>query len=665
MGNIVLLDEHTINKIAAGEVVDRPASIVKELVENSIDAKATKITVEIRNGGVSQIKITDNGIGFKSDDVELAFERHATSKIRKEEDLQTIKSMGFRGEALASIAAISKVCLISKNIEEDVGMKAVVEAGKVISMEPSAALQGTMIEIRDVFYNVPARFKFLKKDFTEASYIEDVITRMALAHPEVSFKYINNSKTIIQTSGKGDLKGTIYDIFGREIYENVIPVNYEYENIKVSGMIGKPVVSRSTRMHQFTFINTRYIKDKIINTAIDKACLQKYAIGKFTFIVLNLDMNPSIVDVNVHPSKLEVKFENESKVFDAVYHAIKNALEEDATKNSPFTTIRDSKIEHEKQAEPQIKPIIQPNIHVENVDKSADILPKSNVAVQNEVKNDIKDSSLKVEEKVVEKIPEINNVDNSSSNNATKLEIAEEVFVPYVAEKEVPAIFNADNSEKKVEVVEDGAKQLEKVNITIEDDKQKEDIFYKYIGNVFDTYIIIQIKDKMYIIDQHAAHERLLYEKIKKDYFSKNPSVQMLLLPIVVELAAKEKQVVEENLDMFKNAGFDMEEFGENVYKISGVPNIGYDMDYKSVFTDMVDDLLGASKTWSGSKEERFIATLACKAAVKGKMKLSKEEQTSLIDGMIKLENPFNCPHGRPTAIIMSNYEIERKFLRK
>lgn len=649
MGNIVLLDEHTINKIAAGEVVDRPASIVKEIVENSIDAKSTKITVEIRNGGVTQIKITDNGIGFKSDDIELAFERHATSKIRKEEDLQTIKSMGFRGEALASIAAISKVCLISKNIDENVGMKAVVEAGKVISIEPSAAVQGTMIEIKDVFYNVPARFKFLKKDFTEASYIEDIITKMALAHPEVSFKYINNSKTIIQTSGKGNLKSTIYDIFGKEIYDNVIPISYEYENIKVSGMIGRPVISRSTRMHQFTYINTRYIKDKIVNTAIDKACLQKYAIGKFTFIVLNLEMNPSIVDVNVHPSKLEVKFENESKIFDAVYHAIKNSLEADAIKNSPFTTIRDNKIAN------QI-----------NLNKTADI--------EVPLKKDAEKIYINHEEKKVN----INNLDVVSSkpenqvqydveritckiNEKNSLEVAEEVAIPYISEKETPNMFNIENNSLRAESFD------EKVEIKEEviNDVQKSDMFYKYIGNIFDTYIIIQIDDKMYVIDQHAAHERLLYEKIKKEYFSKNPSVQMLLLPIIVELTFKEKQVVSENIGMFKNAGFDMEEFGENVYKISGVPNIGYDMDYKSVFLDMIDELLGASKTYSGDKEERFIATLACKAAVKGKMKLSKEEQIALIDDMIKLENPFNCPHGRPTAVIMSKYEIERKFLRK
>ena len=650
MGNIVLLDEHTINKIAAGEVVDRPASIVKELVENSIDAKATKITIEIKNGGISLIKITDNGIGFKSDDVEIAFERHATSKIRQEEDLQKIKSMGFRGEALASIAAISKVCLISKNIDEDIGMKAIVEAGKVITVEPSAAVQGTMIEIKDVFYNVPARFKFLKKDSTEASYIEDVITRMALSHPEVSFKYINNNKTIIQTSGKDNLQNTIYDIFGKEFYDNVIKLDYEYEGIKITGMIGRPVLSRSTRMHQFTFINTRYVKDKIISTAIDKACLQKYAIGKFTFIVLNLDLNPALVDVNVHPSKLEVKFENESKIFEAVYHSIKNALEEDAIKNSPFTTIRTA-----QQAEPKIEEVIK-NDSVQNVEKEEE---KANISVKTFSKA-------------------TNSNDNVANKSNSYLEVAEEVFVPYKEEENKIDMFNMSNQKQNVSYVTEESISVnnetdklnnynkEKVEIITDVDKKIENnIFYKYIGQVFDTYIIIQIDEKMYIIDQHAAHERLLYEKIKSDYFSKSPSTQMLLIPIIIELTSKEKDIVDKNIDMFKNAGFDMEEFSDNTFKIAGVPNIGYDLDYKSLFKDMIDELLGANKTYSESKEERFIATLACKAAVKGRMKLSKEEQISLIEDMIKLDNPFNCPHGRPTAIIMSKYEIERKFLRK
>ena len=341
MGSVVLLDDQTINKIAAGEVVDRPSSIVKELVENSIDAKAKNVTVEIKNGGIKYIKITDDGMGFASDDVELAFERHATSKIRKEEDLLKITSMGFRGEALASIAAISRVDLVTRNINENIGTHVKVENGEVILKEEAASTVGSRIEIRDVFYNVPARFKFLKKDFTEAGYIEDVITRIALANPQISIKYINNGKQVLHTSGNGDLRKTIYDIFGKEVYENVIEIKYELNNIKLTGMIGMPLVSRSTRMHQFTYINNRYIKDKTISSAIDKACEEKYAINKYAFIVLNLSMNPATIDVNVHPAKLEVKFDDESKVFDAVYHGVKNTLVNNSREKNPFTQIHD------------------------------------------------------------------------------------------------------------------------------------------------------------------------------------------------------------------------------------------------------------------------------------------------------------------------------------
>ena len=341
MGDIVLLDEQTINKIAAGEVVDRPSSIVKELVENSIDAKATAVTVEIRKGGISYIKITDNGLGFKSDDIELAFERHATSKIRKEEDLQKITSMGFRGEALASVAAIAKISLTTKNVNEDIGTKVRVEAGNIISREEVPCVTGTTIEIFDVFYNVPARFKFLKKDYTEAGYIEDVMTRIALAYPQVSFRYINNGKTILQTSGTGNLHDAIYDVFGKEIYDAVLPIDYETGDMKVFGMIGKPSISRSTRMHQFTFLNNRYIKDKTVSSAIDRACEEKYAISKHAFIVCNIYMNPAQVDVNVHPAKLEVKFADEAKIFDVVYHAVRSAIENDNKSTNPFTIARE------------------------------------------------------------------------------------------------------------------------------------------------------------------------------------------------------------------------------------------------------------------------------------------------------------------------------------
>ena len=623
-------------------MVDRPASIVKELVENSIDAKATNIVVEIKNGGIKYIKIIDNGVGFASDDVELAFERHATSKIRKEEDLATITSMGFRGEALASIAAISKVTLSTKNENETIGTRVYVEAGNIISKEEVAAITGTKIEIRDVFYNVPARFKFLKKDHTEAGYIEDVVTRIALANPLISIKYINNGKVIIQTSGNGNLKDTIYDIFGKDIYNNVLELNYELNQIKVTGMLGLPLVSRSTRMHQFTFINSRYIKDKTINSAIDKACEQKYAINKYPFIVLNVQMNPSHIDVNVHPAKLEVKFDDESKVFEAIYYAIKSALDEHDRLTSPFTNIKS----------------------VDNVDKINQIskdLINNGVIKQPEVSNKRYDfGGIQVNK--------LNSIEEPSTNINNYQSIVDE-------QNKLIEGNNNINSQNviKDEIIED--LRQPKVNVTsleytenvqIEDvNQEKPSIVYQYIGQVFDTYIIIQIKERMYIIDQHAAHERLLYEQIKEAYYSKDKQTQLLLIPVLVELTTKEMEVVNNNMEMLEKSGFMIEVFGDNAIKISGVPNIGYDIDYKSMFKDIIDELLGANKTQNSEKEFRFLATLACKAAVKGKMKLDQKEQIALIEEMVKLDNPFTCPHGRPTAYEISKYEIERRFLRK
>ena len=668
MGSIVLLDEHTINKIAAGEVVDRPSSIVKELVENSIDAGATNITVEIKNGGIKYIKVTDNGKGFASDDVELAFERHATSKIRKEEDLLKVTSMGFRGEALASIAAIAKVDLVTMNKDENVGTHARVEAGEILSIEPAPSTVGTKIEIRDVFYNVPARFKFLKKDYTEAGYIEDVMIRTALANPSISFKYINNGKVVIQTSGNPDLKSTIYDIFGKEIYNNVIAIDSKIGDITVTGMIGMPAVSRSTRMHQFTFINKRYIKDKTINSAIDRACEQKYAINKYPFIVLNMEINPSHIDVNVHPAKLEVKFDDESAVFNAIYSAVRGTIEQNNRETSPFTQ---SRIQDEEKKIEQISKDIKNNGMLGNYTDTItkkfdfDIATKSVENINNIIDSNI-NLNNEVKDSFVTEVIEINNISLDEDNN-----------ISYITNN----VENVDNLQQKItenkEVVnnrvdtkqQENAFKFENVEVEKYDEQDiipEEQIKpYTYIGQVFNTYIVIQIGEKMYIIDQHAAHERLLYEQIKDAYYAKDRETQILLIPILVELTSKEKNIVDENMKMFEKAGFMLEEFGENTIKISGVPNIGYEIEYKSMFKDIIDDLLGATKTEQKEKEFRFIATLACKAAVKGRMKLDREEQITLIDNMMKLENPFTCPHGRPTAYELSKYEIERRFLRK
>lgn len=637
MGDIVLLDEQTINKIAAGEVVDRPASIVKELVENSIDAKATSITVEIRKGGISYIKIIDNGKGFKSDDIELAFERHATSKIRKEEDLQSITSMGFRGEALASVAAISKITLTTKNENEDIGVKVRVENGEVKSKQEVPFTTGTTIEIFDVFYNVPARFKFLKKDYTEAGYIEDVVTRIALAYPHISFRFINNGKTILQTSGTGNLHDTIYNIFGKEYYSAVLPIDYETSDMKVFGMIGKPSISRSTRTHQFIFINNRYIKDKTISSAIDRACEEKFAISKHAFIVCNIYMNPSQLDVNVHPAKLEVKFADESKIFDAVYHAVRSAIENDNKNTSPFTIARE-----------EIK--IQENVSNENEDKIKQI---SKDLINNGVISDEKEEKKFNFETATQKLynkPKIEPVNINSLIDSLNEKVGD--INTEVEQKNEEPKNEFEQAKFDVETYEDT--KIEKI-----------DNVYKYIGNLFDTYIIIQMKDKMYFVDQHAAHERYLFEQIKEAYYAKDRQTQMLLIPLLIGLSTKEMNIVRENISMFEDAGFILEEFGENTYKISGVPNVGYNIDHKSMFKDIITELSTTEKTERQQKEHRFLATLACKAAVKGGMKLDVEEQKRLVDNMISLDNPFTCPHGRPTAIPMTRYEIERKFMRK
>ena len=642
MGDIVLLDEQTINKIAAGEVVDRPSSIVKELVENSIDAKATAVTVEIRKGGISYIKITDNGLGFKSDDIELAFERHATSKIRKEEDLQKITSMGFRGEALASVAAIAKILLTTKNVNEDIGTKVRVEAGNIISREEVPCVTGTTIEIFDVFYNVPARFKFLKKDYTEAGYIEDVMTRIALAYPQVSFRYINNGKTILQTSGTGNLHDAIYDVFGKEIYDAVLPIDYETGDMKVFGMIGKPSISRSTRMHQFTFLNNRYIKDKTVSSAIDRACEEKYAISKHAFIVCNIYMNPAQVDVNVHPAKLEVKFADEAKIFDVVYHAVRSAIENDNKSTNPFTIAREEISAIEKR-ENEVSE--NDSSKIEQISK--DLMNNGVIPNKEEKKYNFDVATKKLYQPQKVEPVEINSLIKSLNEKFGDI--------------------NTDTQDKKDEEEKEEKFEQAKFDVESYEETQIEKVenVYKYIGNLFDTYIIIQMKDKMYFVDQHAAHERYLFEQIKKAYYAKDRETQMLLVPILVGLSTKEMNIVKENIEMFENSGFILEEFGENSYKISGVPNVGYNIDHKSMFKDMITELSTNEKTERQEKEHRFLATLACRAAVMAGDKLDVEEQKRLVDNMIGLDNPFTCPHGRPTAVPMTRYEIERKFMRK
>ncbi len=716
MGKIVLLDELTINQIAAGEVIERPASVIKEMVENSIDAGSTIITVEIKNGGISFIKVTDNGKGIAQDDLEIAFERHATSKIRSAQDLDTITSMGFRGEALASIAAISNVELISKTEEQETGYKIVVEAGNVLEKEVAASPVGTSITVKNLFFNTPVRYKFLKKDYTESGYIEDVITRIALIHPEIAIRLINAGKTVIQTNGNGDLKSVIYSIYGKNVAENCMPVSYTYEDVQVEGVVGKPEIARSNRSNQLFFVNQRYIKDKTLSSASEQAYKGMIPLGKFGFSILNIKMDPSKVDVNVHPAKLEVRFQEESKIFQAIFHAIKDTLLKNGDNQGLFGLRKtdEQEIEQYTEQESQIKTNVQEEvaeIKEEVVLPEENALEKEDVPEEkaeqeqpqleqeNEEKEDMEKTQVmrignqKESEKlqkpaeptIFEKIMKLKNIPNrlydvKADEEAEKPEPTEE---PKTEEKQeyqeepqnqdfhemYEKLFGKTKKaeEPKTEQQENKGIDIIKENISVFDgDEELKKQPYKVIGIAFNTYIIIEMNHDIYIIDQHAAHERILYEKVKKNYYeTTNKDSQMLLLPDVITLTHKEMDIAKENFEMFKQAGFELEEFGDNTIKLTGVPTICIDLNTKELFLETLDEINTIARTAKQEKEEKFIATVACKAAVKANMALTTEEIQSLMDKLLELPNPFSCPHGRPTAIQMSQYDIERKFARK
>ena len=697
MGNIVLLDDLTINKIAAGEVIERPASVVKELVENSIDAGATNINIEIKNGGISYIRITDNGKGIMPDDMEMAFERHATSKIRNASDLETVTSMGFRGEALASIAAISKVEMISKTGENEIGYKVNVQAGKIINKEETGCSKGTIITITDLFFNTPVRYKFLKKDFTEAGYIEDVITRIALVHPEIAIKLTSSGKTIIQTSGNGDIKSVVYGIYGKDVADNILEVNYQYEDIKVTGVIGKPVIARSNRGNQIFFVNKRYIKDKTLTSAAEQAFKGLLTIGKYGFLILNIEMSPSKVDVNVHPAKLEVRFQDENTIFKAVYHAIKETLlkgelvpedkpveikrqetivtpgeteiKKESIKFSDLLQKMVSKKEEKEVEDPfeykanPIAEIYSNKYGVREEEESHKIQNKQiteKTAEEDELsKMDTQViNTQEINERIMGKITELDNL-KIEENSKNFEEMYAKTFgnLPKTENKEEPK----DETKVKTEELE----MTEKISM-FDNMEDKTIPKYKFIGIAFATYIIIEIDNELYIIDQHAAHERIMYEKIKKNFYSEGEKdSQLMLLPDIINLTHKEMDIAKENIPVFEKAGFMLEQFGENTIKLTGVPNICIDLDTKQLFLETLDEINTVARTAKQEIEEKFIATLACKSAVKANMVLTKDEVDNLMKQLLVLPNPFTCPHGRPTAIHLTKNDIEKKFSRR
>ena len=777
MGKIVLLDDLTINQIAAGEVIERPASVVKELVENSIDAGAKNITVEIKNGGISYIRITDDGSGIMPDDMEIAFERHATSKIRKADDLDTVKSMGFRGEALASIAAIAKVEMVSRTEQNDIGYKIELQGGDIIDEHEEGCPKGTSITVKELFYNTPVRYKFLKKDFTETGYIEDAITRIALANPSVSIKLISMGKISIQTTGSGKLEDVIYNIFGKEIAQNLLPVDYEYEDMKVSGVIGKPSIARSNRSNQLFFVNKRFIKDKTLTSAAEQGFKGLLTIGKHAFLVLNIEMDPKKVDVNVHPTKLEVRFQEEGKVFKAVYNSIKQALlkydlvpspDKDFNNSTPNDILKSVnknqnlfstkvEVENEKIEKEESKSNTENNIpkysefrntvsglDAETRRKFIDEL--TNTKSPEEIGEKLADmTKALMDKKVTEESNEssesvketenseykIENTENLKSNNDetsdnveieeknqnVELENSQNENISAENEKlsEANEVLDNENREASVEKVED-SNQVTKADESQKDDEQTfEEMYkklfgrdiseakkeyqekleeeneknplspitgeeismfeqegvdnnppYKFIGIAFKTYIILTMGDDLYILDQHAAHERIMYEKVKANYYSdSNKDCQLMLLPDIIKLSTREMGIFKDNKEMFNRAGFAVEEFGDNTVKLTGVPEFCLDFDTQELFLETLDEINTVARTAKQELENKFLATVACKAAVKAKMALTKEEVDSLMNQLLKLPNPFTCPHGRPTVIKMSKTDIEKKFSRR
>ena len=822
MGNIVLLDDLTINKIAAGEVIKRPASVVKEVVENSIDAGADNISVEIKNGGISYIRITDNGKGIAADDLEIAFERHATSKIRKAEDLETVKSMGFRGEALASIAAIARVELVTKTEESSVGHRIVVEGGKVILKEETGCPKGTTITIENLFYNTPVRYKFLKKDFTESGYIEDAITRIALVNPNIAIKYINAGKTVLQTSGNGNIQDIVYGIYGKDVAENIINVEYYFEDMAVKGVIGKPSIARSNRANQLFFVNKRYVKDKTLTSAAEQGFKGMLPIGKYGFLILNIEIDPHKLDVNVHPAKLEVRFQEENKIFKLVYHAIKEALlkvdtlgqevklsnnsvdnnsyvdeiekienrvidsvkvdDEPEEKEDKYDTkgfggflknilspknefstnsenlveeLYKDKIQHEQENllnninnSEKMKNSEEDDQHYDNLIVKEDggielkgfektegtsnleklvkeldaNLEKLNLKPQtpnldilnNVIGENNSETKNKVEENNLESLNTVESTKGDSSEEQEKVEKAEAMETTNsteTVENKEETIQNTDTTtnDNEIENLKEESKEelnkepdikfeemyakmfgttISKKNRVEEEEKaytvKQEDLktvenvslfsnnsiynrpVYKYIGIVFGSYIVIEYEKDMYIVDQKSAHERILYEKVKKNYYSEtDKDAQLMLLPDVINLTEKEMAIAKENLELFRKAGFDLEEFGDKTIKLSGVPNICMELDTRQLFIEILEEINTVARTARDEIEDKFIATIASKAATKSTLALTAQEVDTLMMQLLSLPQPFVSPNGNPTAIRMSKADIEKKFSRR
>lgn len=655
MPQIALLSQETIDKIAAGEVIERPSSVVKELVENAIDAGSSAVTVEIKEGGISFIRISDNGCGIEREQIPLAFLRHSTSKIKSVEDLFTVTSLGFRGEALSSIAAVSQVELITKTNGDFTGSRYLIEGSKEVSLEEIGAPDGTTFIIRNLFYNTPARKKFLKSAQTEGTYIHELMQRMILSHPDVAFKFIMNNQVKLQSSGNGNIKDIIYHLYGRDITKALLPIAHESELFKVSGFIGKPMISRGNRGYELYFVNGRFIRSQILSKAIEDAFKPFLMQHQYPFTVLYFEIDSSLLDVNVHPTKMELRFSNQQELYREVQSILSAALvHRDIIPEVPVDTPKKNEMEVPKIEKVMPEPFEQKRL--EEIRKA--VRKDSPYEIKYPVSRPMGTGSVSsaAQEKLLDTIKSMPPEDMmeeriqkeplpEQSKKETEKELAKEAYV--IREEETY-----------------GAKpegSYEQGSFLKEEEMAKQ----KIIGQLFDTYWLVEYNDRLFIVDQHAAHEKVMYEKLKKQFEKKEFTSQAISPPIVITLSMREAEVLERFKEQFTKLGFEIEHFGGAEYSICGVPGNLYRLNTRDVLIEMLDELTdGISERATTDVILDKIASMSCKAAVKGSQRLSLPEMEQLMKDLMKLDNPYNCPHGRPTIIAMSKYEIEKKFKR-
>lgn len=704
MPHIELLDQITIDKIAAGEVIERPASVVKELVENAIDAGSTAVTVEIEEGGISLIRITDNGCGIAKQDVENAFLRHSTSKIRSAEDLTHLSSLGFRGEALSSISAVARVELITKTREDVFGTKYIIEGGKGRTPEETGAPDGTTFLVRQLFFNTPARRKFLKTPMTEASHISDLLTRLALSHPDISFRFINNGQVKLHTSGNGKMKDVIYHIYGREIANNLIPLEFEKDGVKLSGYLGKPVINRGNRNFENYFVNGRYVRNSILAKAIEDGYKDFTMQHRYPFVAFQIEINPEKIDVNVHPSKMELRFSNQQGIYNLLYEAISKGLHEPEL--IPEVEMSAIKVPGMSEKRQEKKTVIRDAGNPYRADGTSPKMRKSSVQEGAERAESWSQSEMPSAELQTQISTEKTVSTGDEKLDYFMQKMRERVYASHLAEAKEEQEKNIGAKETKMAALDENPavdiqnkgienraysyKSKEKTerdpektesNLFLKDLKAKKvkqlDLFeeqilkkearqeYRIIGQVFETYWLIQYRDSLYIIDQHAAHERVLYERALAGMKKREYTSQYLSPPIILSLSMQEIDVLETFKDRFTAIGFEIEPFGGDEYAVRAIPDNLFGIAKKELLLEMLDSLSdGLSTSLEPELIDEKIASMSCKAAVKGNMKLSYAEMDELINELLSLDNPYHCPHGRPTIIAMTKRELEKKFKR-